>query len=68
MYSTGRKKPNRERVLERLGNAKRNLKGMLRERNGNTKRMLETKRSISRFLRARSQAHKIQWNAAKDDA
>ena len=37
LYSTGQKKPDRERVTGKLGNAKWNAQGMLRERKGNAK-------------------------------
>ena len=39
-------------LLERLGNAKRKAKGMLRERKGNAKRMLEIKSSVLRGTRS----------------
>ena len=56
---------------ERLGNAKRNGKGTLRERKRNAKRTQQIKRSIFRGTRSWEcvlEVHKIQWNTAKDDA
>ena len=56
---------------ERLGNAKRNGKGMLRERKGNANITQVIKRSIFRGTRSWEcvlEVHKIQWNTAKDDA
>ena len=74
-YSTGQKKPNRERVTgtlrERKKERKGNAKGTLKERKGNAKRTQEIKRSIFRGTCSWEcvlEVHKIQWNTAKDDA